>query len=292
MKAVIPALAGALFLFAQGTSQAQQQDFSKFEIQTTGLGHGVYMLEGAGGNITVAASPEGVIMVDTQFAPMTAKIKAAIAKITPQPIRYVIDTHYHPDHTGGNANFAKDGAVIIAQENVRKRLLGNPQMVAAAPMLTYAEEIEIHLGDKVVQLHHMDPAHTDGDSYVYFPDANVLATGDIFGSFRFPTGDIRGGGSVDGMLASANRLLTLVNNGTKIVPGHGPLAKIADLIEFRYMVKDSRDRVAKLIAAGKSVDEVVQAKPLADWYAKRGGDDARTDAWVRYVYQSLKASQH
>ena len=166
MKAVIPALAGALFLFAQGTSQAQQQDFSKFEIQTTELGHGVYMLEGAGGNITVAASPEGVIMVDTQFAPMTAKIKAAIAEITPQPIRCVIDT------------------------------------------------------------------------------------------------------------------------------GHGPLAKIADLIEFRDMVKDSRDRVAKLIAAGKGVDEVVQAKPLADWYAKRGGDDARTDAWVRYVYQSLKASQH
>jgi glyoxylase-like metal-dependent hydrolase (beta-lactamase superfamily II) len=159
-------------------------------------------------------------------------------------------------------------------------------------MLSYADGIEIHLGDKVAQLHHMDPAHTDGDSYVYFPDANVLATGDIFGSFRFPTGDIRGGGSVDGMLASANRLLTIVNDGTKIVPGHGPLAKTADLIEFRDMAKDSRDRVAKLIAAGKSVDEVVQAKPLADWYAKRGGDDARTDAWVRYVYQSLKASQH
>ena len=222
MKAVIPALAGALFLLGQGSSHAQQQDFSKVEIQTTELGHGVYMLEG---DITVAASSEGVIMVDTQFAPMTAKIKAAIAKITPQPIRYVIDTHYHPDHTGGNANFAKDGAVIIAQENVRKRLQGNPQMAAAAPMLTYADGIEIHLGDKVAQLHHMDPAHTDGDPYVYFPDANVLATGDIFGSFRFPTGDIRGGGSVDGMLASANRLLTLVNDGTKIVPGHGPLAK-------------------------------------------------------------------
>ena len=289
MKAVISAAAAAFFLLAQGIAQAQQQDFSKIEIQTTDLGHGIYMLEGAGGNITVAASSEGVIMIDTQFAPMTAKIKAAIAKITPQPIRYVIDTHYHPDHTGGNANFAKEGAVIVAQENVRKRLAANPQMAAGAPIVTYADGIEIHLGDKTAQVHHMDPAHTDGDSYVYFPDANVLATGDIFGSFRFPTGDVRGGGSVDGMLASANKLLNLVNDETKIVPGHGPLARKADLIEFRNMVQDSRDRIAKLIAEGKSVDEVVRAKPLADWYAKRGGDDMRTDAWVRYAYQSLKS---
>lgn len=278
----------AAFLLMQGAAVAQQ-DFSKVEIKTTDLGHGMYMLEGGGGNITVAASNEGVIMVDTQFAPLTTKIKAAIAKVTPQPIRYVIDTHYHPDHTGGNANFAHDGAVLIAQENVRKRLAANPNTAPGAlPMITYSDRIVIHLGDKTAELHYMPPAHTDGDSYVYFPAANVLATGDIFGSFRFPTGDVRGGGSVDGMLASANKLLMLVNDDTKIVPGHGPLAKKTDLIEFRNMVQNSRDRVAKLIAEGKTADQVVAAKPLADWYAKRGGDDMRTDAWVHYVYQSLK----
>jgi glyoxylase-like metal-dependent hydrolase (beta-lactamase superfamily II) len=159
----------------------------------------------------------------------------------------------------------------------------------ALPVVTYTDGVDIHLGDKTAEVRHMAPAHTDGDSFVYFPEANVLATGDIFGSFRFPTGDGRGGGSVDGMLASANRLLALVNDGTKIVPGHGPLAKKTDLVEFRNMVQDSRDRVAKLIAEGKTVDEVVRAKPLADWYARRGGDEMRTDAWVRYVYQSLKA---
>lgn len=288
MRWFVPA-AMAAFMLAHGGAVAQQ-DFSKVEIETTDLGHGMYMLEGGGGNITVAASNEGVIMIDTQFAPLTAKIKAAIAKVTAQPIRYVIDTHYHPDHTGGNANFAHDGAVLIAQENVRKRLAANPNTAPGAlPMITYRDGIVIHLGDKTADIHYMLPAHTDGDSHVYFPEANVLATGDIFGSFRFPTGDVRGGGSVDGMLASANKLLMLVNDDTKIVPGHGPLAKKADLIEFHNMMQDSRDRVAKLITEGKTADQVVAAKPLADWYAKRGGDDMRTDAWVRYVYQSLKA---
>lgn len=285
----IAAGAAAAFMLAHGAAFAQQ-DFSKVEIQATDLGDGMYMLEGGGGNITVAATNEGVIMVDTQFAPLTAKIKAAIAKVTSQPIRYVIDTHYHPDHTGGNANFAHDGAVLIAQENVRKRLAANPNTPPGAlPTVTYTDGIVIRLGDKTADIHYMPPAHTDGDSYVYFPDANVLATGDIFGSFRFPTGDVRGGGSVDGMLASANRLLALVDDDTRIVPGHGPLAKKPDLVEFRNMVQDSRDRVAKLIADGKTLDQVMAAKPLADWYAKRGGDDMRTDAWVRYVYQSLKA---
>ena len=290
MKILSSVAFAAIAIFGSASGQAQQQDFSKVDIQTTDLGHGLYMLEGGGGNITAATSPEGVIIVDTQFAPLTEKIKTAVAKFSAQPIKIVIDTHYHPDHTGGNANFAKDGATIVAHENVRSRLAANPQTAPGAlPVVTYADGIDIHLGDKTAQIRHMAPAHTDGDSYVYFPDANVLSTGDIFGSFRFPTGDVRGGGSVDGMLASANKLLTLINDGTKIVPGHGPLAKRADLVEFRNMVQDSRDRVAKLISEGKTVDDVIRAKPLADWYAKRGGDDMRTDAWVRYVYQSLKA---
>jgi len=294
MKTSILAAVATAFFATGAMVQAQQQDFSKVEIKTTDLGHSMYMLEGAGGNVTVAATPEGVIMVDSQFAPVSAKIKAAIAKVSPAPVRFVIDTHHHPDHTGGNANFAKDGAVIVAQENVRKHLAtpgpnGQSQLAAALPVITFVDAIDIHLGDKTAQVRHVAPSHTDGDSYVYFPAENVLATGDIFGSSRFPTGDLRGGGSIDGMIASTDKLIELVNENTQIVPGHGPLAKKADLVAFREMVQASRDRIAKLIAEGKSVDEVVRAKPLADYYAKRGGDDMRTDQWVRYVYQSIKA---
>ena len=294
MRRMIFAAVALSFWPANTAVQAQQQDFSKVEIQTTDLGHGMYMLEGGGGNITVAVTPEGVIMVDSQFAPLSAKIKAAIAKVSQAPVRYLINTHHHPDHTGGNANFAKDGAVIVAQENARKHLAapganGQTQPAAALPVMTYVDGIDIHLGDKIAEVRHVAPSHTDGDSYVYFPTENVLATGDIFGSFRFPTGDVRGGGSIDGMIASTDKLLNLANDNTEIVPGHGPLAKKADLLAFREMVQASRDRIAKLIAEGKSEDEVVRAKPVADYYAKRGGDDMRTDAWVRYVYQSLKA---
>lgn len=291
MNRIAAAAVATIFLGIDGAAQAQQDDLSKVEIQTTDLGHGLYMLEGGGGNITVAVTPDGVIMVDDQFAPLSAKIKAAIAKVSPAPVRYLINTHYHPDHTGGNANFAKDGTTIISQENVRKRLASGtpPQPAAALPIITYGEEMEIHLGDKTAVLKHMAPAHTDGDTYVYFPAENVLATGDIFGSFRFPNIDNRTGGGIDGIIASADKLLGMVNDNTQIVPGHGPLAKKADLASYRDMLQSSRDRIAKLIADGKSEDQAVQAKPDADWQAKRGGDDMRTDNFVRAVYQSLKA---
>ncbi len=287
MKRIVFAAVAALACIGAGAS-AQQEDMSKVEIKTTDLGHGLYMLEGNGGNITVAVTADGVIMVDDQFAPLSAKIKAAIAKLSPKPVRYLINTHYHPDHTGGNENFAKDGATIIGQENERKRLETGKQPAAALPIITFGETMDVHLGDKTAELKHMAPAHTDGDAYVYFRSENVLATGDIFGSFRFPNMDARTGGGINGVLASANTLLALVNDNTLIVPGHGPLAKKTDLVSYRDMLQDAHDRVAKLIAEGKTADQVVQAKPMADWYAKRGGDDMRTDNFVRAVYLSLK----
>ena len=295
MKRIIAAAALAALYCINAGAQDQRQDFSKVEIQTTNLGHGIYMLEGIpegnGGNVTVATTSDGVIMVDSQYAPLSAKVKAAIAKISPNPaVRDVIDTHVHGDHTGGNVNFAKDGAVIVAHENVRKGLAapgrnGQPgQPAAALPAITFVDGIDIHLGDNTAVVRHVAPAHTDGDSYVYFPAENVLATGDIFGSFRFPAGGV----TIDGVIASTDRLLGMVNDDTQIVPGHGPLARKVDLVAYREMLQAARDRVGKLIAEGRSEDDVIRAKPMADYQAKRGGDDMRTDGFVRFVFRSLK----
>jgi len=300
MSRIVHALAAASLVFFGTQAQAQpQQDFSKVEVKTIDLGHGIYMLAGAGGNVTVAVAPEGVIMIDDQFAPMSAKLKAAIASVSHAPVRYLINTHFHGDHTGGNANFAKEGAVIVAQENLRKRLAGGAvnaegrpapaQPAAALPVVTFADSMKLQLGDKTAEVTHMAPAHTDGDSYVYFRAENVLATGDLFSSTRFPNIDVRNGGGIDGMIASANKLLTVVNDSTQVVPGHGPLAKKGDIAAFRDMLQTSRDRVAKLIADGKTEDQSVQAKPLADLEVKRSSDDENTERFTRLVYQSLKA---
>jgi glyoxylase-like metal-dependent hydrolase (beta-lactamase superfamily II) len=301
------ALAAALFAFA-GTTFAQQSanppvgpDFSKVEVKTTELGHRTYMLEGFGGNVTVAVGEDGVIMVDDQFAPMHDKLKAAIAAITPLPVRYVVNTHHHGDHTGGNALFAKDGAVIVAHENVRKRLAAgtthNLSLVAtppaAAEMLpakTYTDTMTLDIKGRTATLTHPANAHTDGDTYVYFADANVLATGDTFGNGRYPNSDFFNGGNIRGMIAAVDKYLPLVNGETKIVPGHGPLGSKAQLLDYRAMLVTSHDRMAALIAEGKVASEVEAqaARPFADLDAKWAANEQAAKNWVRVVYNSLK----
>jgi glyoxylase-like metal-dependent hydrolase (beta-lactamase superfamily II) len=301
------ALAAALFALA-GTSFAQQPanppvgpDFSKVEVKTTDLGYRTYMLEGFGGNVTVAVGDDGVIMVDDQFAPMHDKLKAAIAAITPLPVRYVVNTHHHGDHTGGNALFAKDGAVIVAHENVRKRLAAgtthNLSLIAtppaAAEMLpakTYTDTLTLDIKGRTAALTHPANAHTDGDTYVYFADANVLSTGDTFGNGRYPNSDFFNGGNVRGMIAAVDKYLPLVNDETKIVPGHGPLASKAQLLDYRAMLVVSRDRMAALIAEGKAASEAdaQAAKPFADLDAKWAANEQAAKNWVRVVYNSLK----
>ncbi|HEY7230117.1 MAG TPA: MBL fold metallo-hydrolase [Pseudolabrys sp.] len=306
-KSVLVALAAAACL--AGPALAQQQapanppvgpDWSKIEVKTFDLGNRTYMLEGFGGNVTIAAGDDGVIMVDGQFAPMHDKLKAAIAAVTQQPVRFLVNTHYHRDHVGGNAPFSKDGAVVVAHENVRKRLAEGTTMAVpevkyapapeeALPAITHKEGITLQVKGRAAQLKHPANAHTDGDTFVYFADANVVSTGDTVAIGRYPNIDFANGGGLKGMIAASDAYLALANDGTKIVPGHGPLASKAQLAEYRTMLSTVRDRMLALIKEGKSEADVLAAKPFADFDARLKANDQASTNWVRVVYASVKS---
>jgi len=303
MVRLASALVAAALLVGTGSALAQQQppDYSKVEIKTTDLGHNTYMLEGLGGNITVIVGGDGVLMVDSEFAPLHDKIKAAIEKITNQPIRYVVDTHFHGDHTGGNAGFAKDGATIVAQINVKRRLAEGsinglngaktpPVSGDALPSKTYETALTLKLKGRTVHLHHIANAHTDGDTYVLIPDANVIATGDTVVIGRYPNIDFANGGNIRGMIGATGIYLHIANDKTKIVPGHGPLTDKAGVASYRAMLIAARDRMAKLIKAGKTEADVVAAKPFADFDKKFNATDQQATNFIRVVYHSLKPS--
>jgi len=292
------AIATFALIAAAGTSLAQQQpDFSRIEVKTTDLGHNVYLLQGAGGNVTVAVGTDGVIMVDSQFAPMHEKLKTAIAKLTNQPVKYVINTHYHADHTGGNAAFGAEGAVIVAQNNVKGRLTNplpgangqTPPATPAAglPTTQYAETTTISVGGQTAQLVHVANAHTDGDTYVYFPEANVMAIGDTGGANRYPGIDVRGGGTIDGTIAAAKAFLAKANADTKIVPGHGALATKAEIQAYHNIAATIRDRVVKLRDVEFFTEEqVVQSLPLTDIQAQLKQDAMASERIVRAVFET------
>jgi glyoxylase-like metal-dependent hydrolase (beta-lactamase superfamily II) len=294
------AAVAATTLLAGAAVAQQPPDFSKVQIKTTDLGHNTYMLEGAGGNITVAVGADGIVMVDSQFAPMHDKIKAAIEAISKQPIRYLVNTHFHGDHTGGDGAFRKDGVTVVAQENVPKRLLEGttngltgaktpPRPADAVPNQPYKTAMTLKIKGVTAQIGHPHNAHTDGDSYVWFKEANVLATGDIVSrGDRFPNIDFANGGNIKGMIAGVNRYLKMVNDRTKIVPGHGPLSTKADLVAYRQMLMTARNRVAALIKQGKSEQEAVAANPLKDIGAKLGTTEEQNTNFVRVIYNSLK----
>ena len=273
-------------------------DFSKVEIKTTDLGDNMYMLEGQGGNITMAVAKDGIIMVDGQYAALHDKIKAAISTISNQPIKYLINTHFHPNHVGGNELFAKNGATVVAQDNVKSRLAAGttngltgektpPVPQGALPTDTYTNFSKIRLNGRVADLKHIANAHTDGDTYVWFKTANVLSTGDTFTNGRYPNIDFANGGNIKGMIAATDAYLKLANAKTRIVPGHGPLPDKAVLTEYRAMLISARDRMAKLVKDGKSEDDVVAAKPFADLDAKWAPTELASKNFIRVVYHSL-----
>lgn len=295
--AAVMTLSGPL-LAQQPAASPPPPDFSKVEIKITDLGDNIHMLEGQGGNVTVAVAKDGIIVVDSEFAPLHDKIKAAIATISKLPIKYLIDTHYHADHTGGNELFAKDGAIVVAQDNVKKRLeegttngLTGARTPAAPkgalPSDTYTNFSKIRLSGRVADLKHIANAHTDGDTYVWFKTANVLSTGDTFTNGRYPNIDFANGGNVNGMIAATDAYLKLTNASSRIVPGHGPLADRAALVAYRMMLVTARERMAALVKQGKSEAEVIAAKPFADLNVKWAPTELAGTNFVRVVYHSL-----
>lgn len=297
-------LAATTFLTVQASAQQPVgppvgPDWSKIEIKTTDLGNRTYMLNGFGGNTTIAVGDDGVIMIDGQFAPLHDKLKAAIAVVTPQPVRFLVNTHYHRDHVGGNGPFSKDGAVVVAHENVRNRLAAGTTMAVpevkytpappeALPTITHKVGMTLEVKGRTAQLKHPANAHTDGDTYVYFPDANVLSTGDTVTIGRYPNIDFANGGSINGMIAAADGYLGITNDSSRIVPGHGPLATKAQLAEYRAMLATARDRMAALIKEGKSESDIFAAKPFADLDAKWAINEQAAGNFMRVVYASLK----
>jgi len=275
-----------------------QRDFSNVEIKTTELNGGVYMLSGAGGNIGASVGDNGVFIIDDQFAPLSEKIMEALGKLSDQSVSYVINTHWHGDHTGGNENFGASGAVVVAHENVRKRMSTKQFMKAfgrevpaspdtALPVVTFSENANFYFNDINIQVIHIPTAHTDGDSVVFFSEANVLHMGDTFFNGFFPFIDQSSGGSLDGVIAAAEKALSMVNADTMIIPGHGPLSKKADLENYLTMLSDVKTAMTPLISAGKSRKEVVAANPLEEIGQTWGNGFLKTDVFTGIVFDVM-----
>ena len=296
-----PALLAALLLTAASVpARAQgQQDFSKVEIKTTKVSSNFYTLEGQGGMIGVLSGPDGVFMVDAQFAPLSDKIVAAIRQISDGRIRYLVNTHVHGDHTGGNENFGKIGVTILARENLRMRLEkpnpgangapGVPMPAAGLPVITYDAPITVRMNGEEVRLIPAPVAHTDGDTFVRFTNADVIMTGDFYRSIQYPNIDRNNGGSLPGLIAALGFVIANAGPNTKIIPGHGPTVDRNAVTAHRDMVIAVRDKIAPMVRDGKTLEQVVAAKPTADFDAKVQQPGTTGERFVGQVYAELKA---
>ena len=272
---------------------AQQNiDFARLELKTVKVADGLYVLMGgaAQGNIAVSVGDDGVFLVDTMYGQMHQKIVDAVKALSPRPVRYVVNTHLHGDHTAGNAAMAGLGAVIIAHENMRTRMAGAKNVPPAGllPVVTYTDSLTLHFNGEEIQIYHPAPAHTDGDSIVYFRKANVVHVGDIPASLRYPNIGVDDGGTVDGMMAAARQLMTIVKPDTKIIPGHlGPIVGFKEIEQQLTMFATVRDQIATAIKAGKTEAEVVASKPTKDFDDGRMGGAITPDRFVSLVYTDL-----
>ncbi len=275
-----------------------QRDFSKVEIIPVKITENIYMLKGSGGNIGICTGDKGVLMIDSQFAPLSDKIKTAIRKLSNQPIHYLVNTHWHGDHTGGNENMNSDEVLLVAHNNVYERMNKKNLMKAftqavpaapgkALPEITFSDKMNIHFGEEVVMVFHVDNAHTDGDAMVYFANSNVLHMGDTFFNGRYPYIDLSSGGSVDGVLNAINTAIMLTDEDTKIIPGHGALSNKKELLKYREVVQTVRDRVRDAIKNGKSLEEIQAAKLNADYDEAWGSGFISGEKIVDIMYTSL-----
>lgn len=293
----------ALAVIAAALAQAAQaqQDFSKVEVKAALVAGNVYILTGAGGNIAAVVGPDGIAIIDDQYAPMADKIRAALKGVSNQPVRYVINTHFHDDHAGGNAAFSA-GATVVAQDNVRKRLasggvVGNggsfrrevaPVSGGALPIVTFGHDLTLHLNGEDIRAVHVPHGHTDGDAIVYFPKANVMHTGDLFVTYGFPFIDINAGGSSAGIIAGLEAALRTLPADVKVIPGHGPVSTAADVRKYIAMLTETRAAVGAGVKAGKTLAQLKTDKVLAPWQRFSGGF-ITTDLFTETLYNELTA---
>jgi len=284
----------------------QDQDFSKVQIKVSKVSGNIYMLEGAGGNIAASVGEDGIVIVDDQFAPLADKIQAALKNlgITDKPVRFVINTHYHGDHTGGNAPFANAGSTLIAQDNVRKRLeaggaAGNggsvrmevkPAPKAALPIITFEHDVTVHLNGEDIRALHFPAGHTDGDAVIFFPKNNVVHMGDDFVRYGFPFIDVTSGGSVQGMIAAMEKVSTQLPPDVKVIPGHGGLSNLDDVRAFVTMLKETSAAVQKAIDEKKTLEQMKQEKILESW-KKWSGEFVDSDKFIETLYNSLTGTK-
>src|SRR5271166_6224466 len=296
----------SLALILGSGTRAQSQDFTKVEIKVTKVSGNIYMLEGEGGNIAASVGDDGIVIVDDQYAPLADKIQAALKnlKITDKPVRFVINTHYHGDHTGGNGPFANTGSTVIAQDNVRKRLesggtAGNggslkmeakPAPKGALPVITFEHDVTVHLNGEDIRALHFPAGHTDGDAVIFFPKNNVVHMGDDFVRYGFPFIDVSSGGSVQGMIAAMEKVSAELPPDVKVIPGHGEISNLDDVRAFVKMLKETSAAVQKALDEHKTLDQMKQEKILAPW-TKWSGDFINADQFIETLYNSLTGSR-
>jgi len=281
----------------------QEQDFSKVQIKVTKVSGNIYMLEGAGGNVAASVGDDGIVIVDDQYAPLADKIAAALKNIgvTDKPVRFVINTHYHGDHTGGNSPFATKGATVIAQDNVRRRMetggkAGNggsitmdfkPAEKSALPIITFDHDVTVHLNGEDIRALHFPAGHTDGDSIIFFPKANVVHMGDDYVRYGFPFIDVASGGSVQGMIAACEKVIPMLPPDVKVIPGHGQLSNLDEVREYTKMLKETSAVVVAALNKGSTLDEMKKDKILAAWDKKYANKFVNQDVFIETLYNSL-----
>ncbi|HEY0365447.1 MAG TPA: MBL fold metallo-hydrolase [Pyrinomonadaceae bacterium] len=277
-----------------------QTDFSKVEVKVTKVAGNVYMLEGSGGNIGVSVGDDGILIVDDQFAPLADKIRAALKGLGDKKLRFILNTHWHGDHTGGNVAFGPE-APIIAHDNVRKRLATEQRSEVfnrttpaspkeALPVITFNNALSVHFNGEEIRAIHFPQGHTDGDSVIFFSASNVVHLGDDFFAGRFPFVDLESGGTVEGLIGNIGELIGKIPPGAKLIPGHGPISTIDDLKSYHRMLQQTTEIVRQKIAAGKTLDQIKTEGLPAEW-APWGAGFIKTDLWVQTIYKSLTAKK-